>query len=616
MKDFETLMEENMTQKQNKLNSQKYFIFKVNEYFNNTDHTMHNKKSDSFISMLADVLELQEEIFNEKTVNSKLQSSLNNLLEGVCYHCNYNPVLINHIYIQRDIVNLRNKIKEKDKDYLTIFHSISSLFKKIKTPNFFINLHIDLIQSYPNINHFLHVDIILDSFVNELIYQGHSTKYLQEWYKNKIAFYISKDKEFNDNLAEVIELFRTVSNKANKYQVIYNCSLPEDLSDEIKKNKFLTLESIYKLIEFKELSSLIIKGNNEGKVIESFPSPGKFNNFFVQVEINSCDQYKAISEGKKSLEEYLQIYKLLNPSNNFEIHELCLILDNDSSVWNRERTILKSDTGKLNTREKEDVKDLIDIRNNFRLNEIDSQNLKVLERSLEQIDKSGVLTEENRLLNVWSSLEYILSFYTVDSIIGKASNIIPKVISLYYVKGKMNILWDRLIPYQKNSDIAALLYGSQKDDSKKYHKEAFANFLKDTKKATELYNILPTVSIPSIILQRQISELNGLLNNPDSITKRIKQEHDLVKYDLYRIYRVRNKLVHSGNNIPDNMNITTERLSRYVNYLIGTIIFQMKRNPEFTIIEILNSIVVTYSWYTKEDTTSLDIKEYVTVPYL
>lgn len=80
--------------------------------------------------------------------------------------------------------------------------------------------------------------------------------------------------------------------------------------------------------------------------------------------------------------------------------------------------------------------------------------------------------------------------------------------------------------------------------------------------------------------------------------RNIENLHELIEHDLTRIYRVRNKLVHSNNNILfNNIDIFTIRLNKYINSLIGTIIHYLKRRPDLQISEVLNSIHETYEWY-------------------
>jgi hypothetical protein len=160
------------------------------------------------------------------------------------------------------------------------------------------------------------------------------------------------------------------------------------------------------------------------------------------------------------------------------------------------------------------------------------------------------------------------------------------------------MLWDRMkyYKYKSGREIINNFFEECCREGKdfEYNPEKFAETLSNTDKAKVLYKEFDF----NIIIQREISELNTLLINKDGIVlNTIKDLNELIKQDLNRIYRVRNKLAHSGSNIPENIDTFTYRLYRYVNSLISTLIYHIKRNPELTITEILYSIVETFEWY-------------------
>jgi hypothetical protein len=187
----------------------------------------------------------------------------------------------------------------------------------------------------------------------------------------------------------------------------------------------------------------------------------------------------------------------------------------------------------------------------------------------------------------------------------------------------MNMLWDRM-KYYRYKPIGKSINNffdecCREGKSFEYDLENYAMVLSDTELAIKLYKEFDF----NIIIQREISELNTLLINKDGILLSvIKDLNELIKQDLNRIYRVRNKLAHSGNNIPENIDTFTYRLYRYVNSLISTLIYHIKRNPELTITEILYSIVETYEWYmefisaVEKDRQVQNIKDLVSPRYL
>ena len=107
----------------------------------------------------------------------------------------------------------------------------------------------------------------------------------------------------------------------------------------------------------------------------------------------------------------------------------------------------------------------------------------------------------------------------------------------------------------------------------------------------------------NINIQRNIAELNILLNNSAknqkefTTLKHIQEINETVICDLDRIYRIRNKIIHFGAEVDENLEIVIERLFRYLNSVLLIFIHHIKKNPNLTIAETLFSIITTYDWY-------------------
>jgi hypothetical protein len=349
---------------------------------------------------------------------------------------------------------------------------------------------------------------------------------------------------------------------------------------------------------------------------------------YLYTELQACDKYKAVELIRRSIEGYSEIYKILTQSNKSIINDKTVFyISGDREEWERivleDIVYVNNRMVVINRQEKEDIQDLILLRKYFNYTHKTYTDISIIERTLEITRNALELSSENRLLNIWSGLEYLSTFYYKDKIIERVRSIIPKVICLYHIKNKMNMLWDRMKYYTYKSDrepINSFFYKCCREGKNfEYDLENYAGFLSDTHLATELYKGVDF----NIIIQREICELNGLLINKDGILlNTIRDLNELIKQDLNRIYRVRNKLAHSGNNIPENIDTFTYRLYRYVNSLISTLIYHIKRNPELTITEILYSIVETYEWYMEfvssleKDRPVQNIKDLVSPKYL
>ncbi|MDF9840749.1 MULTISPECIES: hypothetical protein [unclassified Paenibacillus] len=610
---METMMEENMSAQERKLVSQKYFIYRINEYFKNNHHILQEKRCDSVRAMLCDCLDIHDEINKNKGDVTKLEIALNYLYKAIIYRIEENP-LSKHPFLLKDFNNLIKKLKEEKRNHVAEFSFISSLLKKIKNKDI-ITFHIDIIKDVDKLS-FSQVDELLDSLVNELLYEGYSLSFLDEWCVENILK-APEIKDLNErNLAILLGKFQEVSCKSNKYSVILNSWLPKELFEELSTKTTIKIND-FVFSEFNK-NEMVIKEHNKHFINSE-------NYYFLKTETIACDKYKAIEKSKNTLDEFLRMYKFFE-GNSRTNQMICLHVlvkqEGENANWEKPRpanTDYSRIIKEMDSREKEDIRDFITLRDELRNKNIQSNDLLVIQRALDLIGTSSEQSMENRLLNIWSALEYLLTFYSRTSIIEKARQIIPKVICLYYIKDKMNKLWEKILLFkEKHTQINAIYticVDTEKED--KYDKINFPSYLANTEKAQESYNALSF----NITMQREVAELNFLLNKAGGTKTIITNTYTKIEHDLNRIYRIRNKLVHSGSNLNTNIDIYTGRIYRYVNCLLGTLIYHIKRSPELTITEILYSIDSTYEWYIEflkehENQPVANIRELSSPPYL
>lgn len=590
--------------------AQKYFIYKISEYFKSQHHTLQDKRHSSLISILNDGLDIQNDINDSNGDKVRLKKSLHSLLRSIefCYDkkhplCKYTTRLARDLKLLtkkiNSITNKENNKKEENKEnnetdkdikLLSICTSISSLTKKL-TPQYLISEYIRILQNNPL--SFSETDIVLQSIVSELLYQGYSLQYLEEWYKSMIKDSL-EIKDLDEESSKIlVQKFEDLAKDPIDYYVILNSWLPNELSKEILENGFLNIQQNYQLVE-----DTLIVDLKEKDMLTNF-SESKHT---LIVEIKAYDKYKAIEKASKTLENYLEMYKYnQNHKGNTVINVHCLISINKIN-WDKGRTDKTDDhvfNQDISDREQADIRDFLNLRNELRNKKVSySPSMTVLNRSLELIVNSSDISPENRLLNMWSSLEYTLNSYPGKSIINKVLDIIPKVICLYIIKDKMNILWEILTPYKTKKqfkDIAIIkdLFDTcSNGEAGKYDKKSFAEFLSTEEKLVALRDSFSN----RILIQREIANIRVLLSLEKTL-EIIESTYQSIEHDLTRIYRIRNKIVHSGNDIPYSIDIFTLRLHRYVNSLISTIIHYVKRQPNLTIPEVLSSIHETYEWY-------------------
>lgn len=261
---------------------------------------------------------------------------------------------------------------------------------------------------------------------------------------------------------------------------------------------------------------------------------------------------------------------------------------------------------KSELKELEDIKDFMEYRQKVYSMNIGYDEITNIQRAINIIKGQKNQTKENRLINLWSVLEYMLTFHNGDNIISKVKDIVPKVYCLYLIKDKINIFWSILCQY-RNSDnkIVRDIIDECKSDEKEYRYDLnkFINFIKlKGKDIGEDFKF-------NDVLRRSILEIGNLLFNEKSRIDYLNKKYEEIEMDLIRIYRDRNILIHSGRRGIRNINYKTLRLYQYNNNILSIIIYYKNKNPMLTIEEILNSIEYTYNKYIKEIDSKLETEQ-------
>ena len=500
----------------------KYFILSMKEYFEAENYKLENRRFDSIIYLLEEYLKLDEEIKRNVSDTSKLKRSKKALLNNIVFYFE-NSSFKNKGEFKRDIENLLktisksnyesnndNEKKESAQCDNGIFYAISALYKKISKVNildYWIKIILNESKSFDD------VDMVTDCYINELLYAGYSLKYLSEWWKDTFKDIFEETDE--NKLKENIEKFSSLSNyKDEIYKIILQFNLPDKIKKELNQKQEITISNIkYKLLSDEYKMNLIESNLNYKKFFESSKVT------YCLIEVRGCDKYRAIEKVIYPLQQYSEIYKIIE-KNISNVHITKYLIEENGYFVEKNLSEISGYLREINDREREDIEDFIVLRDKLRNemfgNDFGENSIFDIELAINLMYSSTEITVENKLLNNWSCVENLVKSYAGNSIIDKVNKIIPKVICMYIIKRKMNILWERIYPllsrkiYDENLEKCKL---EGKDN--KYDSEAFAKYLL-SKEAKKLYEDIEYVTI-----KRELGELHKYISNPKSLSKYI-----------------------------------------------------------------------------------------------
>ena len=556
--------------KQNVFLSQKYFIFKLTDMLNNSFHILEEKRQESLQLVIELCIDTYEEMNSTPIGKEKLQKAYSGLVASLAYQLSRHPFRKLEMF-QSDFAKIRESIESSDKSY-ELYMSMKSLKKKIKNQHigecYFLCLQDAL--------GYREIDILIEALVSDWLYIGYSLYYLNERYqkiRNKQFF---SDLESED-IHSYIEKICMLNGEYGDYRVI----IPYQVNSDTQR----------------EYADRLLEGNFEIKKQEDFIFD---DNQWIWKEGNyasktykATDLYKAIMMAKKEFSNVQELFDMWqNTSNIIKSNKIygCIIDERLEKFDSR-----KLDNTKLinyfDKRRKEQIMKFISLKNRMQNDDVDT-----LERILHMLHTAKSYNIQNRFLNFWSALEYIIYPVPKNSIIEKARTIVPAAFCLYYVKNKMNIFWERLsyslkTKAERYPECKRFLEICKEDQD--YNVKKMIAFLQDKNKYEK---VLDDISF-HLILEREMRELIMLLTEPKKIVKTLKDYSEEIVNDLNSIYRLRNQVIHSSKGMEDKLEYISLRLYRYVNSLVSTILYYKEKNADTSIIEILNSIQTTYQVY-------------------
>ena len=559
--------------------SQKYFIFKLPDMLNNAFHMFEEKRLESLQLVLQICLDTYAEINSTVIGIDKLEKSYKALLEKLVFQLTKHPFYKLDEY-KRDfdrICRIINYQKKEGKTEYELFMSLQTLQKKLQIKN----ISCQYVKCLQEKMSYREIDLLIEAFVSDLLYQGYSLDYLREWYNKNIRdndLYTAVD---NKCLDEYIKKLENLDGTKHKYEII----IPYKVKSKSQKEMAEKLLAKHFVIKTKEDFC-------------QFEQEWKWKEEQCACKLyEAADYYKAMEMAKKEFATDKELFSMWQSVTDAirENKEVGCIVQNklykvDIRKIDYTRLINYFDEARA-----EQLNRFIALKDNMKNKDVD-----VLERVLHTLHTAKSYNIQNQYLNFWSALEYAIYPFPKNSIIEKARVLVSESFALFYIKNKMNIFWHRLNytinTKGKGEHLKCKEFIDYCKEDNGFNTLKMVQFLQNK----ELYEkVLDDISF-HIILEREIKELIMLVTEPKKLEKAISEYHDSIVHDLDFIYRLRNQLIHSAKSMDESLEHISLRLYRYVNSIVATILYYKKRNPIASIIEILNSLHNTYEVYIEQ----------------
>ena len=561
--------------------SQKYFLFKMPDILNNSFHTFEEKRGESLQLILTLCMDTYTEMNQTSIGMDKLLKSYQSLLRALVYQIKKHPFANLTIYSQdfeqlSKLIEMQDKSeKNETKQTYELYLAMKSLLKKLKEESLILR-YMECLQKEMS---FGAVDHLIECLISDLLYIGYSLNYLNAWYTDNMRDVSFYEAIKNNDTGGLLDRLDKLDGKQSEYEVI----IPYRVRSESQK------QSARQLLE-KNFMIFDKQDREEFSTVAEW----REENYACKV-VAAADPYKAVEVVKAQFSIDKELFCMWQGGSDAIRENVklgCLV---EGKLINVD--IRKTDNTKLisyiDTNRVEQLNSFIEFKDKMRNEDVDT-----LERILHTLHNAKSYNIQNRYLNFWSALEYALYPFPRNSIIEKARTVVPEVFSLFYIKNKMNIFWERLQYNMRKKDAETehpkcKSFIEECQGEKDFDTQKVIAYFQDDTRRQELLDDMEF----HVVLKRELMELVMLVTEPIKLKDAVEEYHDGIVHDLDYVYRLRNGLIHSAKGQDDSLEHISLRLYRYVNSVVSTILYYKKKNADVTIVEILNSIHNTYNPY-------------------
>lgn len=281
----------------------------------------------------------------------------------------------------------------------------------------------------------------------------------------------------------------------------------------------------------------------------------------ISIKTKSLDYYKAVEISRAKLAHDLDIYHLGFSNNTIKIGTKTVVIgSNDTSKSSILPSNYQIDGYIRGSRTIFEI--LLKKFRKIKKNRVNDESLDKLISAIRYLRIGSESTElETKLLNYWIGLEYIFtSFNNDEKTIDRIINYFPVCHSVIYPKRN--------------------LYGFHKTLDRLNVSNNIPSYSKSLKylKRVNTYenNILPNTD--SELLKFRTNFYKSWVDNPENITSAIERHKQNLKWNLIRLYRIRNSIVHNAA-VTDSIYSNVSHIKYYLTFILNSILEYLSTTP-------------------------------------
>lgn len=319
------------------------------------------------------------------------------------------------------------------------------------------------------------------------------------------------------------------------------------------------------LAEYKDLLSLRLKVNFEDDGLFK-DARERRSDFVGYVSIESLDSYMAIKRAYINLETFLKFYRAISNRRKELVRKYGLVksIEDDTTV----KLPVKSQGYRVieiepSTNIEEDVDNLI-----LGCQEKSRETYEKIHRIIDLHNCAiGQPNLDDGFVNLWSILEIVTEDTPGDSKIEKVTRGIVPILEKAYMFSVLTNIWHDLRDNLNNSDFESLISTITTAEDNLCKIGHFI-FLPEYEKLRDEY-FVKLGAYP--VIRHKIYKLYEIRNSKKEIKNLIDRYSQRINWHIYRLYRTRNSIVHSGQS-HKRIQVLGEHLHIYVDRIMTEII--------------------------------------------
>ena len=394
------------------------------------------------------------------------------------------------------------------------------------------------------------------AWLTELINGGYSAKYI---YSTAIRyFYPHKDKIDNPN--HIDEFLKQFDYKKSKYKIVLIASK--------EQQRFLSTVDKMELLDSLKPSG---KTCSESNFLNK-----RSHEKFVLLEIEEYDPFSAVEHAKRILSDNVSIYRMYDHNYNFDLSSLkCGVYDDLGAFYRVNEDV--SAVQRAKTPAKKNIEEKTAAVTRALYTSIKQRNISGFATLMNAINAHSLSldsnSEQNQLLDLWSIFETVLD------------------ISNKHISDRIQQVCVYVLPVLKHKYIFSLFH-QLANDLRNYSEEVYMSMAKDSKNEFDTVKRLcefvlldskeneRTLFLEGCmdfpLLKERIEYYHTQLATPNKIYNFVEKHSERVKWQVMRIYRNRNLIIHNGETSP-YLKLLVENLHSYVDDFLDYVINMMSK---------------------------------------